>query len=345
MKAWVLHGVNDIRYEDMARPAPDSGEVLVRVKAAGICGSDIPRVFVTGAHRHPLIIGHEFAGVVEELGEGTDPAWLGRRVGVFPLVPCGACGPCREKQFELCRNYRYLGSSRDGGFAEYVRVPERNLLALPEGVSFEEAAMLEPMAVAVHAMRRGTEGGTLPRNAAVTVWGLGAIGLLLTMFLWQSGYRNLRVVGNRPAQKERAMSLGVSEEQYFDAGQKAAAGNPKLFFECVGKNETVARAVESAGPNGRILLVGNPASDMALSRDTYWKILRSQLTLSGTWNSSFTGTPEDDWHYVLEQLEEGKVSPSVLITHRLPLADLEAGLSLMRGKTEDYCKVMAAAEW
>lgn len=345
MKAWVLHGVNDIRYEDTARPAPDSGEVLVRVKAAGICGSDIPRVFVTGAHRHPLIIGHEFAGVVEELGGGTAPDWLGRRVGVFPLVPCGDCGPCREKQFELCRNYRYLGSSRDGGFAEYVRVPERNLLALPEGVSFEAAAMLEPMAVAVHAMRRGTGGGTLSKDAAVTVWGLGTIGLLLTMFLLETGYQNLRVVGNKSAQKGRAMALGVLEGQYFDAGQKAAAGNTEVFFECVGKSDTVARAVESVGPNGRIILVGNPASAMGLDRDTYWKILRNQLTLSGTWNSSFTGTPEDDWHYVLRRLEDRRVSPSALITHRLPLADLGAGLSLMRGKAVDYCKVMAAADW
>ena len=154
MKAWVLHRINDIRLETVEMPAPQSGEVLVAVKAVGICGSDIPRIYRTGAHRHPLIPGHEFSGVVEVLGKDADSAWLGKRVGVFPLIPCRACGPCMRGQYEMCRNYDYLGSRRDGGFAEYAAVPADNLIELPDNISFEEAAMLEPMAVAVHAMRR-----------------------------------------------------------------------------------------------------------------------------------------------------------------------------------------------
>ncbi|MBO5550798.1 MAG: alcohol dehydrogenase catalytic domain-containing protein, partial [Lachnospiraceae bacterium] len=127
MKAWVLHDIGDFRYEDMDKPVPSSGEVLVQVKACGICGSDIARVYKDGAHRMPLIIGHEFSGVVCGKGRDTDDKWLNKRVGVFPLIPCGECGPCRQKRFEMCRHYDYLGSRSNGGFAEYVCVPEKNL--------------------------------------------------------------------------------------------------------------------------------------------------------------------------------------------------------------------------
>ena len=136
MKAWVLRGIQDIRLEDIKRPEIEAPEVLLKVKAAGICGSDVPRVYKNGTYTFPTIPGHEFSGVVEETGEKADMAWKGKRVGVFPLIPCRKCAPCRKQQYEMCRNYSYLGSRRDGGFAEYAAVPAANLIALPEKVSF-----------------------------------------------------------------------------------------------------------------------------------------------------------------------------------------------------------------
>ena len=123
MKAYVLHGIGDLRYEDVGLPALAEGTVLVRVRAAGICGSDIPRVYRTGAYSHPLIPGHEFSGEVVRVGAGVDGAWVDKRVGVFPMIPCMGCPQCQKGQYEMCRNYNYLGSRTDGGFAEYVRVP------------------------------------------------------------------------------------------------------------------------------------------------------------------------------------------------------------------------------
>ena len=182
MKAYVLHGPNDIRYEEMDVPTPAKGEVLVEVKAAGVCGSDIPRIYQTGAHKHPLIPGHEFAGVVSGIGEGVGGEWIGKRVGIFPLIPCGKCGPCQNKQYEMCRNYDYVGSRRDGAYAEYVTVPAANLIELPDKVSFEAAAMLEPMAVAVHAMRRVS----IKAEDIVVICGVGTIGTLLLMYLMEA---------------------------------------------------------------------------------------------------------------------------------------------------------------
>ena len=213
MKAWVLHNIGDCRREDVAEPVPAAGEVLVEVRAAGICGSDIPRIYRTGAHVHPLIPGHEFSGVVVKAAD-AQREWLHRRVGVFPLIPCHDCGPCRSRQYEMCRHYDYLGSRRDGGFAEYVAVPADNLIALPDTVSFAEGAMMEPMAVAVHAMRRAA----LTKADRIVVCGLGTIGLLLVMFLKEAGMEHIFVVGNKAFQRQAAARLGVPADCYCDAG-------------------------------------------------------------------------------------------------------------------------------
>lgn len=346
MKAYVLHDVNDIRYEEVAIPKPLKGEVLIAVKAVGICGSDIPRIYQTGAHIHPLIPGHEFAGVVCEIGEGVASEWIDKRVGVFPLLPCGECIPCKQKHYEMCRNYSYLGSRRNGGFAEYVTAPIANLLELPENVSFEEAAMLEPMAVAVHAMRRVT----LVATDTVAVCGLGTIGMLLTMFLKEAGIKNLFIIGNKAFQKDKIKELGLPEEYYIDSRKQNVAsriseltgGNGvDLFFECVGKNETVLQAIDLTAPAGRICMVGNPSSNMLLDKSVYWKILRNQLTMSGSWNSSFTHDVNDDWHYALEKLARQSIAPQKLISHCYSLENLIQGFDIMRDKLEDYVKIMA----
>lgn len=346
MNAWILHDIGDFRLEHVPEPEAAAGEVLVQVKAAGICGSDVPRVYQTGAHRHPLVPGHEFSGVVVDTGAGVSREWKGRRVGIFPLIPCGKCAPCRNQQYEMCRSYDYLGSRRDGGFAEYVPVPVENLVCLPEQVSFLEAAMLEPMAVAVHAMRRIRPCST----DTVAVCGLGTIGLLLAMFLKEAGVEHILAIGNKDFQKQAAQSLGLPGESFLDSRdpdmhQKFLAATQgagaHVYFECVGRNATVTQAVEDTAPAGKICLVGNPYSDMTLDKQTYWKILRNQLTLTGTWNSSFTGSDQDDWHYVLDRLASRRVMPSSLITHRLSLENLDQGFRIMRDKTEDYIKIMA----
>ena len=124
MKAWVLKGIDNIVREEVNRPGLDDDSVIVRVKAAGICGSDIPRIYKTGAHKMPLIPGHEFSGQIVEIGKSVNRDLLGRKAGIFPLIPCMKCEQCKTGKYEMCNNYNYLGSRCDGGFAEYVSVPE-----------------------------------------------------------------------------------------------------------------------------------------------------------------------------------------------------------------------------
>lgn len=345
MKAYVLREINDFHLETVPNPIPKEDEVIIAVKAAGICGSDIPRIFNSGAHSYPLIPGHEFSGVVTEVGRKVDQIWKGKRVGIFPLIPCRTCEPCSKKQYEMCRDYNYLGSRCDGGFAEYTAVPVKNLIELPDQVTFDEAAMLEPMAVAVHAMRRIQ----LQQDDTIIVCGLGTIGLLLIMFLKEAGMKHILVIGNKDSQKEIVLGMGISAEEYCDSRERIAADwimertdgrGGDIFFECVGKNETFELAVNNAATSGKIMLVGNPYSDMSLEKSVYWKILRNQLTVSGTWNSSFIHNGQDDWHYVMERLMKNSIHPNNLITHRFAFQELSTGFSIMKDKSEDYVKIM-----
>lgn len=328
MKAYVLHGINDLRWEERPVPKPAPGWVLVRVLAAGICSSDIPRIFEKGTYRFPTIPGHEFCGIAAEAGSPEDQGWVGRRVGVYPLIPCRGCPSCREGAFETCENYDYIGSRRDGGFAEFVEVPVRNLLPLPEAVSSAEGAMLEPAAVALHGVRRlGPLAGK-----TVCVVGSGAIGFLAGQWAKLLGAAAVTVQGRSEAKRNLARDCGL-----------LYGAQPGQTFhrviEAVGTPAAVEAAVRLTAPGGSLVLMGNPAGDIPLSQEVYWRILRKQLTLTGTWNSSFWGEGSD-WNTALAALESRRLLVAPLITHTLKPDGLAKGLDVMRNRSEPYCKII-----
>ncbi len=333
-EALVLESIGTIEYKETPMPEVQDNEVLIRVKAAGICGSDIPRVYKTGAHLMPIIPGHEFSGVIESAGKNVTSSWIGKRVAVFPKIACGKCEQCQKGHPENCTDYDYVGSRRNGAFAEYVTAPVNNLIKLPESVSFEEAAMFEPLAVAANSVRTalGEEEGS---NAKIVICGLGTIGFMIAMLLQARGCKNIFLVGNKQSQKDRALSLGI-DESHILIQTKPQKGGADIYFECVGKNECISQGIECVSPGGTVILVGNPYSDMFFEKNVYWKILREQITLKGIWNSLYPG----DWNYLLSLIEDGRLKPAQLITHRFSLQDAKVGFELMRDKTEDYCKIM-----
>mgnify|MGYP002624261674 CR=1 FL=1 len=359
MKAWILEDISNISLQDRGVPLLGQGEARIRVKACGICGSDIPRIYQNGAHNMPLVPGHEFAGVVEGIGKEVNNYWLGKRVAVCPKIPCGSCVNCKKGSPNGCLSYDYSGSRRDGAYAEYVCVPATQLIELPDRVSFEEGAMLEPLAVATNAVRRGciSNGYITPKDASIVVCGAGTIGLMVVMLLKEMGYRNVCVIGNKDIQKKQVASLGILPEYFCDKRVenpidwlKHKSGGVDVYFECVGSNESINYALESLAFESKLVLVGNPRSDMTFSRDTYWNILRNQINLIGIWNSSFTqqeleeAAYGDDWHFALRLIEEGRIEPKMLISHKFTIDELDKGLILMRDKIEDYTKVMMINE-
>ena len=180
MKALNLHAVGDLRYEDVPMPVRQAGEVLLKVHACGICGSDLPRVFTKGTYHFPTIPGHEFAG---EIVEADDPSLVGRRAAVFPLLPCRKCEACQVGEYAQCSDYDYYGSRRDGAFAEYIAVKEWNLVFFDDSLSYEEAAMCEPAAVALHAIGQASVG----IGDTVAVFGAGPIGIMLGLWARTAG--------------------------------------------------------------------------------------------------------------------------------------------------------------
>ncbi len=304
MKAWILNNINDIKLSEVDKPICKDDRVLVKIKAAGICSSDIQRVFKTGAYHYPIILGHEFSGITED----------GKRVAVFPLLPCHSCESCKSGHYETCSNYSYLGSREDGAFSEYVTVPKWNLIELNDDVSYEHAALLEPAAVGLHAVKKIDK---LEKTMKVAVIGNGTIGELIGKWLKVFGVQNIDIIGRND----------IPKNALYD-----------LCFEVVGTTDSLRLAIELTRANGEIVLVGNPDKEFQVNQELYWKVLRKQLVLHGSWNSSYP----TDWQECLANIK--KLDLDSLITHKFKFAELDKGLNMMVNKTERFKKVLITVE-
>lgn len=330
MKAYVLHGIGDLRYEDRPLPETPPGWALVKVLAAGICSSDIPRIFEKGTYHFPTIPGHEFCGVVADTASAEDRQWIGKRVGVFPLIPCRQCPSCERGAYETCSHYDYIGSRRDGGFADYAAVPVWNLMELPDTVGDVQAALLEPAAVALHAVRRAK----IAPGADVCVVGAGAIGLLAGQWAKRLGAGQVVVKGRSEAKRELVRQCGLQYMQAVPAGREF-----DCVIEAVGSGQALEESLVLTAPGGTLVLMGNPDGPRTLTQDLYWRILRKQLTLTGTWNSSYGGA-ESDWTETLRAMAEGRLKAAAVISHIMEKAELPQALEFMQNGTQPYCRVV-----
>jgi len=333
MLACVLHEVGDLRCEERPRPDPRPGEALVRVTASGVCGSDLPRVFARGTYSFPLVPGHEIAGVDESTGEA---------VAVNPFIAPADDLYTRAGLPNLSEGYRYLGSRCDGGWAEYVAVPRSNLVPLPPGLDPEAAAFAEPCSVAVHALRRGG-----PRSGdRVCVIGTGPLGLILCQLARSGGASSVLMVGRNPRKLAIARSLGATTVSSVDSDPVAAVRDltgglgADVVIEAVGTGESISVAFASARKRGTVVLLGNPGGPVSLSRDGYWEILRRELHLVGTWNSTQGAFPKDEWVVALEALAGGQVAVGGIISHRTDLKSLPGLLSRLWRGEEEHLKVL-----
>jgi L-iditol 2-dehydrogenase len=346
MKAWALHEVGDLRLDDLPMPEPKQGEVLLRVKACGICGSDIPRVFTKGTYHYPTVPGHEFSGEVVGVGEGVDPQLIGKGAAVFPLIPCRDCASCEIGQFAQCEHYSYMGSRCDGAFAEYICSPVWNLLLMPEGLSYEEAAMVEPAAVAVHALRQAG----IDIGDRVLIYGAGPIGSMLASWARAWGAGKVLLVDIDEEKLEFARLLGFTDVFNASSGdvlqwvKEVTGRGADVTIEGAGSSVSFEQCMHSTRVFGKVVLMGNPAGEMKLSQKAYWEILRKQLTVIGTWNSYYADFPKNEWKLVLEAMVAGQLDVKPLITHRIPIEAIYEKLIMMRDRTTFYNKVLYVNE-
>ena len=221
MKAAVVCANEDVQYLDYEEPKASAGMVKDRVKASGICGSDIPRVLHNGVHFYPIVLGHEFSGDVVEVGEGVTKVKPGDRVSGAPLVPCMKCGDCQNGKFSLCKHYTFIGSRQQGSNADYVVIPEQNAVPFDKSISYEQGAMFEPSTVALHGLLQNEYQG----GEYVAVLGGGTIGMFTMQWAKIFGSKKVVVFDISDERLALAKRLGADEvvnttREQFMEGQK-----------------------------------------------------------------------------------------------------------------------------
>ena len=345
MQALVLHGIGDLRLEQIPEPPLAEGEVRVRIGFCGVCGSDIPRIFVKGTYSFPTVCGHEFAGVVDTCGPGVEDFAPGDPVVVFPLLWCGMCSACEQGKYVQCHDYDYLGSRSDGAFAEFVVAPKANLIPVPQGVTLEEASMTEPAAVALHALRRVQ---TSLAGKVVAIFGAGPIGLMVAQWARIMGAAEVLLFDIVAEKLELAKRLGfdkafnsATEEPIEVVNARTDEKGAHVCIEAAGVPATYRNALGSVGREGSVVLLGNPAADVTLPASLISQLMRREVSIFGTWNSDYSAAGnDDDWRTVLQAIASGMLTLTPLITHKVPLADSADMLQRMRDKSEFYAKVL-----
>lgn len=266
-QAAVLYAPRDVRLEERPRPKPGPGEVQVEIKAVGVCGSDVHyyehgRIgsFIVNK---PLILGHESAGLIVEVGEGVSSERTGQRITIEPGVPCRVCRECRNGRYNLCPDVRFFGTPPiDGAFTNYVIIPADFAYTLPDGISFEEGALMEPLSVGVWACRKARLRG----GEHVLITGAGPIGIVSMKVALALGATEVTLTDIFPQRLEIARSLGatrtvnVAEVTLAEAGIKA-----DVHIECSGNAQALKDGIRALRPAGKVVVVGmGPGEEMSV---------------------------------------------------------------------------------
>lgn len=325
MKAAVLYGQDDLRIEEVDRPTIKDDEVLVRIKATGVCGSDIPRVLGTGAHYYPIILGHEFSGEVVEIGSNVSHICPGDKVSGAPLIPCHKCIDCLRGHYSQCKNYSFIGSRTSGSWAEYVKMPAINAVKLPDGVGFVEGAFMEPITVALHGLfvmgfRRGSD---------VAIVGMGTIGLLTLQCAKALGARHIYVFD---IDDEK---LGIAKEygaySCINTGKQRfkeeiwQATNERGFeqvIETAGVEFTEKLSLEIAANKGNVMFIGTPSKPITLEPREFEHINRKELTVRGSWMSYSAPFPGKEWELAAYYLQSKQIKVEKLIDRKIGMGSL-----------------------
>jgi 2-desacetyl-2-hydroxyethyl bacteriochlorophyllide A dehydrogenase len=323
MRAAVLHAPRDLRVEAAAVPVPGAGEVVVRVSASGLCGTDYRIWSGDRPVRYPLVMGHEFIGRVESVGPGVDRVAVGDRVAVQPNYSCGHCPLCREGNWNLCLSRTAVGIDVDGGFAEQARVPARVCWPAPADLSEDQLLLAEPLAVVVRAVDRGL---ARPGQTAA-VLGAGTLGLLAVQVLRARGLSVL-AVGRTARRLDVARALGAAALATTERGGHAEAARAfsgregvDLVIETAGTPEAVEHAMDLARPGGRVVLTGLPHEPSRLS---FFSVVRRELSIVGSM------IYQGEFPEAIRLLASGAVRTERLLTHRFPLDRIQDAFAAHR---------------
>ena len=352
MKALRWHGQKDVRVEEVPEPSPGKGEVKIKVKWCGICGTDLTEykagpLLIPAKKPHPatgkqapLITGHEFSGEVTEVGSEVTGIAVGDRVTVWPLLPCYNCYWCSRGRYNECLRLSTMGIAADGAFAEYVVVPERNVCKLPDNVTYEMGSFVEPLAVAVRACLRGE----ITIGDRVAVIGAGTIGLLALQSAKAAGAQQLFVIETQPARRELALKLGathVYNPLEVDAGREIAKLTDNLrankVIECAGVPATINMTLSISGRAAKIIMVGISPTPVEFAFDRLLFMEKEITTVQGYCS--------DEFPIAISLLASGQVNIEPMISSKIKLAEIvDKGLEALINQPEENIKILVSPE-
>jgi L-iditol 2-dehydrogenase len=335
MQALVFDGPWQMPLRDRPDPVAGPGEVVVAIRASGICGSDVHGYTGSTGRRTPgVTMGHEAAGEIVEIGSGVTSVRTGDRVALRSILPCGECRLCREGRRNVCANRRGLGMHLDGAYAERVVVPEALVLPLPHALPWEEAALIEPLGVAMHAVAVTPFQG----DARITIVGAGTIGLLTLLAVRARGAGSVLITDRSPRRLALAERLGADvaiDAGADDVGQRVRdatdGAGADAVIEAVGISATVAQSIAAARTGGHVTWIGNSEPSVNVPMQD---VVTREITIRGAYGA------DDEFAAAAEALAERHIDVRPLIEHRAPLAD---GPDLFRALAEgrmDAVKVL-----
>ena len=326
MKCIQILEPNRVECIEIPTPHPRAGEVLIRVAASGICGTDLHILRGEYMGGYPVIPGHEFSGTIVEVGEGVSRFRVGDRVAVEPNIPCDNCPECLHNRQNFCRNWQAVGVTLPGGMAEYVAVPEKQVFSIGR-LPFEQAAFMEPLSCVLH----GLEKLSLRPGESVALLGAGPIGiqLLRAARLW--GVTRIAVAERNPERLAFARQAGADES--FTSLDALTPDGYDAVIDATGAPAVMARCIDLARPGGRVLWFGVPPAGREMSLEPF-KVFRKGLALYG----SFTSLRNS--YQAVELLQSGRLKVDDIISHRLPLEEFVHGCELIEQGAEGVRKVL-----
>jgi 2-desacetyl-2-hydroxyethyl bacteriochlorophyllide A dehydrogenase len=324
MKAAVFYNAHDAKVEERPEPKAQEGYILVEVNVCGVCGTD--KHIYEGSYpaRFPVVPGHEFSGVVVEVGRGVSQFQKGDRVTIDPNIPCGTCHFCRSGRPHFCVNNLTIGQHVDGAYAPLVSLPAKQAYLLPDRMSLDQGAMTEPVACAVH----GIDRAQIKPGETVVVLGAGPIGLILMQLAKAAGAGKIIVSEPRESRRRLALELGADwavdprSEPLKQIVQRETEYGADLVIEAAGVAETVQQAFDLIQPTGKILVFGacDPKDEIRLFP---YNIYRYEWSIIGSFVLPYT------MERAMELIASGRVKVEPLFSHRLPIEKVHEAMDLM----------------
>jgi L-iditol 2-dehydrogenase len=345
MKALVLENRGVMAYKDLPTPAPGAGEVLLQVRAASICGSDVMR-YAKGHRTYGLVLGHECAGVIVEVGEDVSAGLVGRRAALVPVVPCFACEQCDAGRYSACHSYSFIGSRQNGAYAEFVVMRERNALLLPDDIEFETAALIEPSSVARHVL----DLGGFERGQSAVVIGAGSVGLMVVQWLRILGARLIIAADVVNENLDAARELGAHavcntvDVDLSSEVRRLAGDGVDLAIEAAGSPKALAETIRVTRPRGNVVCAGNQPADASLPMTFVEDLMRRELRLSGCFMSYSAPFPGHEWTDTVEAMQRGQLRVDALVSNRFLLSQGARVFEDIAAKRYAYRKIMLRPE-